>query len=293
MALKMMDFGQNLCAELGGKSIHPVTCVPGGQTKRLSEEARDKFLKQIPENLDWITKTVDLGIKVSTDYMDVVKNVANVPTYAIGLTVNGVHDIYEGNLRVMAHDGSFQDFEPRKYTDALAEHVAPHSYATHVYAKSAGYPDGLVTTNALARLNCCEKMATPLAQEALQKFRDTVGRPCHMQFAGHWARLIETVEALELIKTWLEDPAIVGEEIMAAKVEPKEGMGVGITEAPRGTLIYNVWTDDKGIVKKLNQMVATNHNIGGVEMILKKTAQAIYEGKALEKIKLPEPMLKA
>ena len=292
MALKMMDFGQNLCAELGGKSIHPVTAVPGGMTKQLTEERRDFFLKQIDEQLDYMNKTVDLALKVVMDYIDVVKNVANVPTYYIGLTNNGIHDIYEGNLRVMDHEGNFEDFPPRKYTDAIAEHVAPHSYATHVYAKKAGYPQGLVTTNALARCNVSEKMATPLAQEALEKMRETVGRPCHMQFAGHWARIVETVESLELVKTLLEDPDILSDNIMAPNVEPKEGMGVGITEAPRGTLIYNVWTDEKGIITKLNQMVATNHNIGGVEMILKETAKAIYEGKALEKIKLPEPMLK-
>ncbi|MBD3185197.1 Ni/Fe hydrogenase subunit alpha [Candidatus Bathyarchaeota archaeon] len=292
MALKMMDFGQNLCAELGGKSIHPVTAVPGGQTKVLTEERRDYFLNQIEEQVDFAKQTVDLGLKVVNDYMDVIKNVANVPTYYIGLTMDGVHDIYEGNLRVMDHDGNYEDFAPRNYLDAIAEHVVPHSYATHVYAKKAGYPEGLVTTNALAMLNTAEKMATPMAQEAFEKFRDTVGRPCHMQFAGHWARIIEIVEALEMCATLLKDPDIVSDDIMVSGVEPKEAMGVGMTEAPRGILIYNVWTDEKGIIKKLNQMVATNHNIGGVEMILKKTAKAIYEGKALEGLNLPEPMIK-
>ncbi|MFX0099328.1 MAG: Ni/Fe hydrogenase subunit alpha [Candidatus Hodarchaeota archaeon] len=294
MALKMMDFGQNLCAELGGKSVHPVTAVPGGQTKVLTEERRDFFLKQIEENVEWAKKTVDIGLKVVNDYIGVVKNVAVVPTFYSGLTLNGVHDIYEGNLRIMDKEGNFEDFAPRNYTDGLAEHVAPHSYATHVYAKKAGYPEGLTTSNALAMINCADKMATPLAQEALQQFRDTVGRPCHAQFAGHWARLIELVESLEMIATLLKDPDIVSDNIMADNVQPREGMGVGLTEAPRGILIYNVWTDENGIIKKLNQMVATNHNIGGVEMIIKKVAKAIYEDKALDVIgpMLPEPMLK-
>jgi F420-non-reducing hydrogenase large subunit len=292
MALKMMDFGQNLCAELGGKSIHPVTCVPGGQTKNLTEEARDKFLAQIEENLEWTKATVDLGLKVVTDYMDVVKNVANVPVWYIGLTNNGVHDIYEGNLRIMDKEGNFEDVAPRNYLSAVGEHVAPHSYATHMFAKKGGYPDGSLTTNCLARLNVSEKMATPLAQEAFEKFRATVGRPCHMQFAGHWARLIEVVESLEIMATLLKDPDIVSTDIMNPNVEPKEGNGVGITEAPRGTLLYHVWTDSKGVIKKLNQIVATNWNQGGVQHILKETAKAIYEGKILEKISLPEPMLK-
>ncbi|MHA1370647.1 MAG: Ni/Fe hydrogenase subunit alpha [Promethearchaeota archaeon] len=292
MALKMMDFGQNLCAEIGGKSVHPVTAVPGGMTKQLTEERRDYFLKLVDEQIEFTKKTVDLALKIVEDYMDVVKNIAVVPTWYVGLTVDGVHDIYEGKLRIMDPDGNYEDIEPRKYKDYVAEHVAPHSYATHLYAKKAGYPDGLFTTNALARINCVDKMATPLAQEALQKFRDTLGRPCHAQFAGHWARIIEIVEAIELMKKYLEDPDIVSDNIMADNVGPKDAEGVGITEAPRGTLVYDIWTDENGIIKKLNQIVATNWNIGGVEKILKATAKAIYEDKILEKIKLPEPMLK-
>nr|MDO8116733.1 nickel-dependent hydrogenase large subunit [Candidatus Sigynarchaeota archaeon] len=109
MALKMMDFGQNLCAELGGKSVHPVTCIPGGQTKALSEEARDTFLNQIEENVGWAKKTIDIGLKVVNDYMDIIRNVANVSTWYVGLANNGVHDICEGKLRIMSPDGKFED----------------------------------------------------------------------------------------------------------------------------------------------------------------------------------------
>ncbi|MHA1793393.1 MAG: Ni/Fe hydrogenase subunit alpha, partial [Promethearchaeota archaeon] len=150
----------------------------------------------------------------------------------------------------------------------------------------------LVTTNALAMLNTADKMATPIAQEAFEKFRETVGRPCHMQFVGHWARLIETVEALEVINNLLKDPDIVSDDIMVSDVEPVEAEGVGMVEAPRGILIYNLWTDEKGIIKKLNQLFSTNNNFWGVEIILKATANAIYEDKVLEKIKLPEPLAK-
>ncbi|HME51690.1 MAG TPA: Ni/Fe hydrogenase subunit alpha [Candidatus Lokiarchaeia archaeon] len=291
MALKMMDFGQTLCTEIGGKVVHPVTAVPGGMTKVLTEDARDKFLAQIDEQVDFAKKTVELGLKIVNDYMDVVKNVAVVPTYYIGLTNNGVHDIYEGKFRVMSPEGDFEDFEPRDYLDAIAEHIAPHSYATHVYAKKAGYPDGLVTANCLARLNCVDSMATPLAQAAFEEFRNLLGRPCHAQFASHYARLIELVEALEMVATLLKDPEITSTDIKNPEVQAQEGMGVGIVEAPRGSLIYNIWTDGNGIIKKLNQIVATNSNIGSVEMILKKTAKAIYEDKVLDSLQLPKPML--
>jgi F420-non-reducing hydrogenase large subunit len=292
MALEMMDFGQNLVAEVGGKSVHPVTAVVGGQTKPLSEEARDSFLKQAEAQVEKIQKTVEIGLKVVNDYMDVIKNLANVPTYYVGLTNGGVHDFYEGQFRVMATDGSFEDFEPANYKDAVAEHVAPYSYATHMYAKKGGYPDGLITANCLARLNCVDSMATPLAQEAFEAFRNLLGRPCHLQFAGHYARLIETVEALETVITLLKDPEIVSTDIKNPDVQPIEGEGVGMVEAPRGTLVYNIWTDAKGLVKRLNLIVASNWNIGSAELQMKDTAKKIYEDKALDSLTLPEPMLK-
>jgi len=292
MALKMMDFGQKLCAAVGGKSVHPIVGIPGGMKKALDEDVRDKFLAEINNQVEWTKKTVDIGLKVVEDYWDVVANVGVVPTYYLGMTNNGVHDIYEGDLRIVSPDGVKTDYAPQKYLDALGEHIPEHSYATHMYYKPAGYPEGIYRANTLAMINCADKMATPLADEALKAMRAKVGNNPHFTFAYHWARLIELVESIEMIATLLQDPDVVNPDCKTLDVQPREGDGVGLVEAPRGILLYHLFGDGEGIVKKANMLVATNHNIAGIEKTLMHVAKQVFEDKALEGLKLPDPWIK-
>ncbi len=292
-AIKMMQFGQELIRDIGAKAIHPVTAIPGGQLHALPEEDRDKWLKQVPELLDLTHATVDLAKKVVTDYIDVVTKVAVTPTYYLGLTNNGVLDIYDGNVRVMDPDGKIvADFEPKDYTKYYGEHIPNHSYATHIYYKPAGYPDGIWRANTLARCNVADKMATPLADAALKEMRELVGRPSHHTFAYHYARIVETVQAVEWIKILLEDPDIVSTDVKLADVEPKAGEGVGIVEAPRGTLLHNYECDEDGILTHANLIVATNNNIAGIEKSVMDAAKQVFEDKVHESLTLPEPMVK-
>ena len=293
MALKMMDFGQKLCAAVGGKSVHPISAIVGGMKKPLDEDVRQHFLKQVPENVEWTKKTVDIGLKVVTDYWDVVANVGVVPTYYCGMTKNGVHDIYDGDIRIVSPDGQKFDYAPQRYLEALGEHVSDHSYATHMYYKPAGYPDGIYRANTLAMINCADKMATPLADEALKAMRAKIGTDViHHTFAYHWARIIEAVESIEVIATMLGDSDVCSPDCKTLDVQPREGQGVAITEAPRGLLLYHIWSDAEGICKKLNLLVATNHNIAGIEKSLMHVAKQVIEDKALEGLKLPDPWIK-
>ncbi|MHA1297955.1 MAG: Ni/Fe hydrogenase subunit alpha [Candidatus Helarchaeota archaeon] len=292
MVMKMMDFGQNLCADIGGKSVHPVVGIPGGMKKPFTEELRDKYLKQIDEQIEFTKKTVDIAKAVVNAYMDVIKTIGTVPTWYVGIAKpDGTHDIYDGDIVLVSPDGKKKHYPNRDYLNVLAEHITSHNYGTHIYVKEAGYPDGIVRANTLAMTNCCEKMATPLAEAARKEMYDTFGTTViHNVFAYHWARIIEVVEAIEMIKTLLEDPDIVSTDIKTMDVEPKEGVGIGITEAPRGILIYNLWSDDKGICKKANLLVATNHNLGGIDKTVKAVAKQIFEENALDVIgpKLPK-----
>ncbi|MFX0069570.1 MAG: Ni/Fe hydrogenase subunit alpha [Candidatus Hermodarchaeota archaeon] len=292
MALKMMDFGQKLCAAIGGKSVHPISAIVGGMKKALDEDVRDKFLKQIEDQVEWSKKTVEIGLKVVEDYWDVVANVGVVPTYYAGMSKNGVHDIYEGDLRIVSPDGEKFDYAPQKYLDALGEHIPKHSYATHMYYKPAGYPEGIYRANTLAMINAADKMATPLADEALQAMRAKIGNVPHHTFAYHWARLIELVESIEVIATLLQDPDVCNPDCKTLDVEPREADGVGLVEAPRGILLYHIFSDADGICKKANLLVATNHNIAGIEKTLMHVAKQVFEDKALEGLKLPDPWIK-
>lgn len=292
MALKMMDFGQKLCAQIGGKSVHPVSAIVGGMKKPLDESARDLFLKQIEDQVEWAKKTVDIGLKVVEDYWDVVANVGVVPTYYAGMTKNGIHDIYEGDIRIVTPEGQKLDYPPQQYLEILGEHIPEHSYATHIYYKPAGYPEGIYRANTLAMINAADKMATPLADEALKAMRAKIGVVPHHTFAYHWARLIELVESIEMIAMLLQDPDIVNPDCKTLDVQPREADGVGLVEAPRGLLLYHIWSDAEGICKKANLLVATNHNIAGIEKTLMHVAKQVFEDKILENLKLPDPWIK-
>jgi F420-non-reducing hydrogenase large subunit len=292
-AIKMMEFGQELCRDIGAKAVHPVTSIPGGMLSPLSEENRDKWLKQVPELLDNLNKTVELAKTVVNAYIDVVTKVAVTPTYYIGLANKGELDIYDGTIRVMDPDGKIvADFEPKDYLKYYGEYIPNHSYATHIYYKPAGYPEGIWRANTLARCNVADKMATPLADAALKEMRTLVGRPSHHTFAYHYARIVETVQAVEWIKTLLEDDDIVSTDIKLSDVEPKAGEGVGVVEAPRGILLHNYTSDEKGILTHANLVVATNNNIAGIEKSLMDAAKFILEEDGLKKLNLPEPLVK-
>lgn len=292
MALKMMDFGQKLCATIGGKSVHPVSAIIGGMKKAMDENARDLFLQQIEDQVEWSKKTVDIGLKLIDEYWDVVANLGVVPTYYLGMTKNGVHDIYEGDIRIVSPTGEKFDYPPQKYLDALGEHIPEHSYATHMYYKPVGYPEGIYRANTLGMINAADKMATPLANDALTAMRAKIGNVIHNTFAYHWARLIELVESIETIATLLQDPDIVNPDCKTLDIQPREAEGIGVVEAPRGLLLYHIWSDNDGICKKANLLVATNHNIAGIEKTLMHVAKQIFEDKALDKLKLPEPWIK-
>ncbi len=292
-AIKLMEFGQELIKTVGAKAIHPTTAIPGGQLTPMSEEDRDLWLGRVPEMLENINKTVSLAKTVVNDYIDVITKVAVTPTYYLGLANKGVLDIYDGTVRVMDPEGKIvADFDPHDYTKYYGEHVPKHSYATHIYYKPAGYPEGIWRANTLARCNVADKMATPLADAALKEMRELIGRPSHHTFAFHYARVVEMVQAAEWIKTLLEDPEIVSKDVKLSDVEPRAGEGVGIVEAPRGTLLHNYVSDENGMLTKANLIVATNNNIAGIEKSLMDAAKQIFEDKAHESLKLPDPMVK-
>ncbi len=293
--IEAMKFGQDICAITGGKSVHPVTGIPGGQAIPLKEKDRDMLLKQIPRMLEIGQTVVDLGNKLVNDYLDVITKVGTVPTYYVGLVTKNKKQltIWDGLWRCMDTEGKIvAEVEPKNYMDMAAEYVSPHSMATHLYFKGAGYPEGIWRANTLGRINVCEDMQTPMASELLKKFREVCGRPSHFVFSYIWARIIELIQAAEKIKTLLEDPEIVSTDIKLSDVEPKEGNGVGMVEAPRGSLIHHYWTNAKGIITKANLIVATNNNIGGAELTVKAVAKQVFEQNALKDITLPEPMLK-
>ena len=193
-------------------------------------------------------------------------------------------NLYDGNLRMMTPDGKYEDFAAEEYLDYIGEHIEPWTYLKFPYYKKAGQfsmdltnPVGIYRTNALARINVCDRIATPLANKELEEFRASFGRPAHLTLLYHWARLIELVYAAERATELLNDAEIMEPNTRKA-VTPRAARGIGVVEAPRGTLIHDYETDEKGMVKDVNIIVGTTHNNAAINMSVKKAAQDNIKG---------------
>ena len=284
--------GQMMTQLLGGKAIHPDVAVPGGWSKPVTEEERGKIKEMAKECLDFTTFAIDFAKKeIFPKYLDAVKTIAVINTGFLGTVKDGALNLYEGNLRMMTADGKYEDFSPADYLDYIGEHIEPWSYLKFPYQKKAGQlsmdldnPIGVYRTNALARINVCDKISTPRAQAELEEFRKQFGRPAQLTLLYHWARLIEMVYAAEHALELLEDADITSAETRKA-VTPRAARGVGSVEAPRGTLIHDYETDADGMVADVNIIVGTTHNNAPINMSVKKSAQdLIKNGKYDEKL---------
>jgi F420-non-reducing hydrogenase large subunit len=291
--VKIRYTAQMMTQLLGGKAIHPDCAVPGGWSKPVLESDLPKLKEMANECLEFAKFAMDFAKKeIFPKYLDTVKTLAVIETGFLGTVDNeGALNLYDGKLRMMNKDGSFEDFDVSNYLDYIAEHVENWSYLKFPYQKKAGRlsmdldnPVGIYRTNALARINVCDKISTPLAQAELEDFRSNFGRPAQLTLLYHWARLIETLYAAERALEILEDPQITDPETRIP-VTPKAARGVGSVEAPRGTLIHDYTTNEDGFVTAVNIIVGTTHNNAPINMSVKKAAKdLIKNGSYDEKI---------
>jgi F420-non-reducing hydrogenase large subunit len=280
--------GSQMLNIVSGKSIHPVTAVPGGFSKPLTEKEREKLLPMAEEVLEFAKFAIAFAKEnLFPKYLDAVNTLGVIKTGFLGTVAeDGSLNLYDGKLRLMKADGSYEEFEAKDYTDYISEHVEPWSYLKFPYAKQWGEfsmdldsPSGIYRTNTLARLNVCDSIPTPLAQAELELYRSTFGRPVQQTLLYNWARLIELLYNAEMIVKLLNDPEITSNEIRVP-VTPRAARGVGCVEAPRGTLIHDYETDADGLITNCNLIVGTTHNNAPINMSVKQAAtMLIKDGK--------------
>lgn len=285
--VKMRQLGQMMLDKFAGKAIHPIAGVVGGFAKPMVEEERQELLTGTRTLLDFSLFALDFAIEnVFSKYMDVISDLGVINTGFLGTVdrEDGSLRLYDGKQRLMKADGSYVDFESENYAKYLGEHVEPWGYSKMPYAKSwnEGFdmtlaaPKGIYRSNTLARINVCDKISTPKAQAALEQFRASFGRPAQQTLLYHYARLIELIYACERTIELLEWENITDPDVRA-KVTPKAGRGVGVVEAPRGTLIHDYTTDDDGCITKANLIVGTTHNIAPMNMSVKQAATTLIK----------------
>ncbi|MCJ2563920.1 MAG: Ni/Fe hydrogenase subunit alpha, partial [Candidatus Thermoplasmatota archaeon] len=259
---------------LAGKPIHPTAAVPGGFSKPLLEGEKEDLKKMAEEVLDLAKFSIKFAKEdLFPKYLDAVNTLGVIKTGFLGtVTDDGTMDLYDGKLRMMQPDGSFEDFAYEQYKDYISEHVEPWTYLKFPYMKKAGKldmdldnPVGVYRTNTLARINVVDRISTPLAQAELEYFRNEFGRPAQQTLLYNWARLIELLYNAEHIVDLLNDPEITSTDTRV-KVEPRAAKAIGCVEAPRGTLIHEYETDEKGLITDVNLVVGTTHNNAPINM---------------------------
>jgi len=285
--VRMRSKAKMMLERFAGKAIHPVAGVTGGFAKPLSEEERQEMLSEMRELLDFALFTMDFAKnQIFPQYLETIQSLGVIRTGFMGTVgEQGELSLYDGRIRLMKPDGSYHDFDPSEYAEHIGEHVASHSYGKMPYAKAwnEGFsldlaePKGIYRSNCLARMNVVDSIPTARAQQELEEFRERFGRPAQATLLYHWARLIEEVYACEHAIELLEDPEITDTNVRG-QAEAKAGSGVGCVEAPRGTLIHDYSTDEKGLITRGNMIVGTTHNLGPINMSVDQAARSLIQG---------------
>jgi NAD-reducing hydrogenase large subunit len=286
--IAVRKWGQQVIEWMGGKRIHPEGIVAGGVLYRLTPEVRDRILAGVPEAIAAVERAIAWYKADMLRWEEEAATFGNFRTAFMGLVDrHGNVDHYGGWLRVVDADGKTlaDGVDPRRYEDYIGEAVEPWSYLKSTYWKAMGYPDGIYRVGPLARLNVADRTGTPRADEELGEFRGRVGRVAGSSFHYHYARLIDTLHAIEKVDDILRKP-----EIMAPNTRSVAGVnrreGIGVSEAPRGTLMHHYRVDDNGIVEWVDLVIATGHNAMAMNRAVLQVARKHVKGR-----NLAEPML--
>jgi NAD-reducing hydrogenase large subunit len=254
--------------------------VPGGVNRAMTEERREHMLANVEKSIE----TTQIGIQLIKDWADA--NIADIEKFAVfhsgylGLVTpeNGL-DLYEGDLRLVDKDGNeLEHFKAQNYLENIAEHVEDWSYLKFPYYKKMGYPEGVYRVGPLGRLNVVDKIDTPMAQEEFKLYRQlNAGKPVYHTLYYHYARMIEVLYAIERARELLENPDLMGRDILAKKHDLKEE-AVGVLEAPRGTLIHHYRITPNGQIERVNLIVSTGHNNWAMSEAVDSVAKTYVKG---------------
>ena len=276
--------------KMGGKAVHPIGALPGGMSKGMTKEERDEILKAGRDAVEFgkfslgLFNSIVLG---NQKYVDLILSDSFTHhTYNMGLVDENNHvNFYDGRIRVTGPDGQeLVKFKPADYLEHLVEHVEPWTYLKFPVLRKVGWKglvdgpqSGIYKATPLSRLNVSEGMATPLANEEHDRMYKTLGgKPVHQTLATHWARLIELLYAAERWVELVSDPEVIGPEYRVVPDKtPDEG--VGVVEAPRGTLYHHYKTDPQGILLEANLIVGTTNNNAAINLSVKKAAMSLIK----------------
>ncbi|MHB9093156.1 MAG: Ni/Fe hydrogenase subunit alpha [Eubacteriales bacterium] len=282
-AIRLRQIGQSSIEKIGGRSIHPVSAIPGGMSKALSHESRFIMIKEMAEALELAKLALGAVKGVNEKYRDLIPTFASFKTKYMGLVNDGALELYDGTLRLIDENGGIiEDFDPKDYLNHIAEHTEDWTYLKFPYHKKSGWPNGVYRVAPLGRLNIAERISTPLANAELKEFKQlNGGKPVEDSLYYHYARIIELLYAIEWAQELLQNDDIVCKDVRVP-VARQAGEGVGVIEAPRGTLIHHYKADDLGKLEKVNIIVSTAHNYSSMDRAVNEVAKMVLKNNRVE-----------
>ncbi len=280
--IRLRKFGQDVIEVLGGRKIHTPWAVAGGVREPITAEERDAILKWIPEAKETAQIALATIKKIHIQFAEDIPNFGNFHSLYVCLVGNkGELEYYGGSLRIMDGIGNIvaDKLDPRTYYEYFGEAAESWSYLKFPYYKPLGYPKGMYRVGPLARINNCDHISTPLAEEERKIFKAIAGQHgvINNSFYYHYARLIEILFAVEEIEKLAGDPEILNSHVRAkAMINCLEG--VGFSEAPRGTLYHHYWVNEDGVLQKVNLQIATAQNNLAMNRTIQQLAMHYIDG---------------
>jgi NAD-reducing hydrogenase large subunit len=278
----MRKYGQEIIRCTAGKKVHGTGAIPGGINKNLSIAERDFLLKDLDQMIAWAHSALKIAKDYTAEHLAELKDFGSFPSNHLSLVrADGAMDIYHGNLRAIDAGGKkiFDQVDYQKYTDYIAEEVRDWSYMKFPFIKSIGPADGWYRVGPLARVNTCDFIDTPAAEAERKEFMAlTQGKPNNITMAYHWARMIELLHAIEKIQQLLHDKDLQGTDLVTKG--PRRDEGVGLVEAPRGTLFHHYKINKDDQITMCNLIVSTTSNNEPMNRAVQKVAADCLSGKA-------------
>ena len=286
--VRLRKYGQEIIRATAGKRVHGTGAIPGGVNKTLTLQERNALLIDLDLMVQWgrsILKLIKSAYGQNPGYFTYFATIRT--NYLSLIRADGALDLYHGGLRARNETGTvlFDHLDYRRYSQVLREQVKPWSYMKFPFINSLGPEKGWYRVGPLARINNCDFIPTPLAEEERKEFMALGnGEPIHVTLAYHWARMIELLHAIEAIRELLLDPDIFGDELVVRGEMAREG--IGVIEAPRGTLFHHYRMNEDGLIEKANLIVSTTNNNQAMNESIRQVAERYLDGK-----ELTEPLL--
>ncbi len=279
----MRKFGQEVIRATAGKRVHGTGSVPGGVNKPVSQEDRALLRRDVAQMVDWAQDAIHIAQQLHAQNPALYDSFGSFRANMLSLVrADGALDLYDGVIRARDATGQiiFDGASDQGYLDLIEEQVKPWSYMKFPFLKSLGPDLGWYRVGPLARLQNCDFIPSPLAEAQRRVFLDWGrGQPIHATLAYHWARMVEVLHCTEVIQTLLDDPDILGGELMASG--PRQRSGVGVIEAPRGTLIHDYEVGEDDLVTRCNLIVSTTHNNQAMNEAVRSVARQYLDGREL------------